>query len=467
MKPTLTRRQFTFGASATLSMIGISSGCSGGSGDGDGDDMPVDAGQDERDPTVPGPEPESRWEPDGDLDVGVFPLGIQTGDATDQAIVMSVQTSAEQVEVALAEGTDTGYEEVVRTDAETVSGGFLQMDLANLKPDTTYNVVCYVAGESTRSAVSRFRTALHPDASRIVRMGATSCLGGNRPWPSLSQIAKENLDFFAFLGDTIYADAYSDAAVSGLWQSELSETGLQDITAGTSMVATWDDHEVDNNWSWSTNGMESRFATCLADFQRYMPHRSGRSESGIWRKLSWGKTLDVFVLDCRSERKDGNYISVEQMDWLKTGLSESTAHFKVILNSVPIADFSAYFGSIGADDRWQGFPEQRSEILGHISENEIPRVLWLAGDLHVGGVGKVDEAPNAGAEMWEVLAGPGGSSINFAAGFISPDERLPIVMDEHNSTMLAFDPDENTITVSFMTDSGEITKQRVIEYDAS
>ena len=173
--------------------------------------------------------------------------------------------------------------------------------------------------------------------------------------------------------------------------------------------------------------------------------------------------MDVFVLDCRAERKNGDYISPEQMDWLKAGLLASEARFKIIVNSVPIADFSSSFGDLGAEDRWQGYPAQRSEILSHIRDESIAGILWVSGDLHVGGLGKVDEAGGAAEDQWEVLAGPAGSAINFAAGFISENERLPIIMDEHNSTLFEADPEAGTITVSFISDSGDVVRARVLE----
>ena len=47
----------------------------------------------------------------------------------------------------------------------------------------------------------------------------------------------------------------------------------------------------------------------------------------IWRKVPFGKTADVFVLDTRGERKPSTrgsanpvYVSREQMDWLKREL---------------------------------------------------------------------------------------------------------------------------------------------------
>ena len=63
-----------------------------------------------------------------------------------------------------------------------------------------------------------------------------------------------------------------------------------------------------------------------------------------------------------------HHISEEQMAWLKEGLSQSTARFKIIPNSVAIVDFEPLLGSAGKSDRWQGYSEQREEILGHIED---------------------------------------------------------------------------------------------------
>ena len=93
----------------------------------------------------------------------------------------------------------------------------------------------------------------------------------------------------------------------------------------------------------------------------------------MYRKVSHGAVCDIFVLDCRGERHSdsGVYISREQLDWLKSSLSSSGARFKFIMNLVPIIDFSDLIGEVEAIDRWQGFPEQRTEILSHIEDNAI------------------------------------------------------------------------------------------------
>ena len=77
----------------------------------------------------------------------------------------------------------------------------------------------------------------------------------------------------------------------------------------------------------------------LAGFNAAAPDR-------IWRSFRWGHSAEVFVLDCRGERRPSTrsvnptresvYISRAQMDWLKAGLRASPAVFKFIVNSVPI-----------------------------------------------------------------------------------------------------------------------------------
>ena len=67
---------------------------------------------------------------------------------------------------------------------------------------------------------------------------------------------------------------------------------MRDLTHSTSVVATWDDHEVDNNWSWnSTSQINEKYANGLAMFRRAFPQKMGLQGSGLWRRLSWGLWL--------------------------------------------------------------------------------------------------------------------------------------------------------------------------------
>ena len=128
-----------------------------------------------------------------------------------------------------------------------------------LQPDTAYSLVFFSEDGQSHSLVARFRTALAETASRKIVFGATSCMGGNWPWPGLTNAASEGLDFFVFLGDTTYAAASTLSQYRQDWAVVMSTQGMVDLTASTSIVATWDDHEVANNWSMDSIG-EERYA---------------------------------------------------------------------------------------------------------------------------------------------------------------------------------------------------------------
>ena len=70
------------------------------------------------------------------------------------------------------------------------------------------------------------------------------------------------------------------------------------------MVATWDDHELPTTTILPRLQAELQmgFAICRA-----IPQRS--DTDNIWRLLSYGDVLDLFVLDCRTERSADQYVS--------------------------------------------------------------------------------------------------------------------------------------------------------------
>jgi alkaline phosphatase D len=403
----------------------------------------------------PGPEPTSAWSPDGAVDAAAFPSGVQVGDALPTAAIAMAQTTAELVSARLARATADGWEEGVGIAAIAVIDGSARVELPGLIPDTTY-AVCFVGG-SGRSAVTRFRTAAYAGRSRVIRFGATSCLNDDHaPWPCLDSAAADELDFFVLLGDTIYADGGAGDVpwFTSFYRVALATSGLLGLTASTSVIATWDDHELDNDWSGPQDGAD-RQAAALVAFRAAIPQRDGPS-GGLWRVLSWGDTLDVIVLDCRGERTSNQYISLEQMVWLKTTLSASRARFKIIVNSVPITDWTGtVLAGFIAGDRWQGYPVDREEVLAHIADNGITGVLWITGDHHFAAVTHVDPAGGVAEDAVEVLCGPAGSGINGAAWGIPVGERFPIVVHTYNWTRFTADPDAGTVKVEFVGDDGD------------
>ena len=168
---------------------------------------------------VRGDEP-ARWNPDGVLSTSLFPSGIQVGDASDSKAFVSVQTTALTVEWVLVHQNADTWVEVSRSTIESTDGT-VQFTLTDLQSDTAHCLVGIDPESQQRSTVTRFRTALGTADWRMVTFGATSCMGGNLPWSTLTRAAEEQLDFFLLLGDTVYTNAQSFDTAWSDWQRAL------------------------------------------------------------------------------------------------------------------------------------------------------------------------------------------------------------------------------------------------------
>jgi len=401
------------------------------------------------------PEP-APWSAPGALDATAFAWGLLTGDVGPDSLIVGLRSTEPAVTLVIMEAQGDAWVEVQRLAGLPLQEGHLRQVVSGLQPDTAYALAAYAdADPDRRSLVARARTALAADGGRVVTFGATSCFGGNRPWPSLTQAAAEALDFQLLLGDTVYADgAVTLADYRAFWADYQSVSGLVDLCASTSLVATWDDHEVANNWVRSELPA-GQFEAALQAFRESLPQGEGPAGTGVWRSLRWGRTLELFVLDCRGER-DGStlYLSTEQMDWLKAGLSASDARFKIIANSVPITDMTALAGTALAEDRWDGYPAQREEILRHIVDGGITGVLWVTGDVHFGQIGHIDPEGGLAHDLWEVYCGPAGSFLNPAAQLFVGDPQYPVMVPLWNWVRFTCDPGAGTIRVQHVGDDG-------------
>jgi phosphodiesterase/alkaline phosphatase D-like protein len=191
-------------------------------------------------------------------------------------------------------------------------------------------------------------------------------------------------------------------------------------------------------------------------------------------------TAEFFLLDSRIERKpstigtpEATYLSRAQLDWLKGALKASKAHFKVILNSVPITHFPPPLWGV-QNDRWQAYVPQREELLDFIVDEGVEHVLFVAGDFHLGLVMRVEkEGPRR--RLWEVAAGPGGNSGNPLALVWESPENRPIAFPKEQFTycagvpavtLLELDPRANTARVKFIDPAtDEVRFEQVLTED--
>ncbi|NUU35346.1 alkaline phosphatase [Pseudomonas sp. C2B4] len=271
-------------------------------------------------------------------------------------------------------------------------------------------------------------------------------------------------DFFIHSGDTIYADnpvpaqlvteggrvwrnitseAKSKVAETlddyrGNYRYNLMDENIRRFNAEVPQIWQWDDHEVMNNWSpgqplgerYRSKDIHSLVDRGRQAWLEYAPMRLQRADGGgrIYRQLSYGPLLDVFVLDMRSYRgaNDDNlgdakpFLGREQLDWLKASLKASRAQWKVIAADMSIG-LGAPDGEVSPGvTRWEavangdpGLPQGReleiAELLGFLRAQHVRNFLFLTADVHYCAAHhyRPDRAAFQDFEpFWEFVAGP-------------------------------------------------------------
>ncbi len=393
-----------------------------------------------------------------------FPLSVSSGDVGESAVLWTQYRGISELYVAVWEVLeDESYGElVVWRRAMVGKEGFTHHEVSGLTPGTPH-VFAFVETADrlpvNRSGLGSFRTAPEADSLAPLRFGASSCTQFGFEMDTIARAGERtDLAFHALIGDTMYSS--ETRTLDGFrlrWARNLGNSAYRQLRQSTSLLATWDDHEVANNWDPETIS-PSILGFASSTFFEHLPlRRFARQPDRIYRKVRWGRTAEVFVLDSRSERRpstrlrgDAQYLSRAQMDWLKEGLAGSPCVFKVILNSVPITNFPSLFDVISSD-RWEGYWEARQEILSFIDDERIGGVLWLSGDFHFASTGRVSPS-GAGRDAIEVLVGPGAQEANPLWATLVDDAQFDFASGTNNYAAFDLDPATRAAKVTYHDD---------------
>jgi alkaline phosphatase D len=310
--------------------------------------------------------------------------------------------------------------------------------LTGLAPGTRYAYRVESAGEAVDG---EFATAPPADTPARVKFlwsgdlgGGKVCRPAGRGFRIFRAMAAERADFFLFVGDTVYADQRCDGpdVVPGSDFVAVSLAGFrakhrynrQDPAAAafyatTPVFAIWDDHEVRNDFAGT---VEPLMPVGRQAFLEYWPILPPDEEPGrLYRSFRWGRLLEVFILDTRQYRSpntepDGpgkTMLGPAQRRWLIEGVSGSTATWKVVVSSVPLAIST---GRI-ARDSWSsarldgtpevggtGFAVERDAILRAFRSRGVRNLIVLAADVHHAEL--IRHHPWSDFSFHEFIAGP-------------------------------------------------------------
>ena len=392
-----------------------------------------------------------------------FGFGISSGDATAERVILSTRYDGSaplRLKVWRME-QDTYAQLAADVQVMPGDGGFVQLDVQQLTPGASYRYA-FVEETSTgpvRSVLGRFRAALPAGAMEPLVFGACSCTASGPANPLRHAGGRTDLAAFFLLGDTSYNDgADTLPEYRAKWNESLSREAYRALRASTSLISTWDDHEVVNNLNPETISDAKMVAARTAFFEALPIRRHEMAPNRLWRSFAWGDAVEVFVLDTRSERKpssllNGNHemISLAQQLWFQNALKASTARIKLVMNSVPISDFG--FSAFNTD-AWRAYQKQRLEVLRFIEDENITGVLWVSGDHHFASAGTVSMS-GPGSRAVEVLAGPGAQSANPLFRLLSKP-RWDYASGDNNYVALHCQPMTGEVRVVFHDGQGAV-----------
>jgi alkaline phosphatase D len=378
-------------------------------------------------------------------------LGYVAGDVTPDGAVVWLRAAADS-SVSLQYSKDPAFASFASVSAIRIaseSDFTANFTLRGLDPATVYYYRAAVAGKKP-GPVARFVTAPTPDAESVVKF----CFGGDtregyRPFTIMDAIRAKQPDFFIHLGDTIYADRGLIASeLPRFWakyRTNRDDAPSQRLFSETSVYVIWDDHEVRDNY-------EAGHPLAPIGQQAFLDYWPVRRDAGepnrIYRSFRWGKALELFLLDGRQYREHakGTMLGSRQKEWLLDGLARSAAMFKIIATPVP------FYG--GGRDRWEGFPQEREDLMKWIEQKKITGVVFISADLHYAAVAR---RPGR-LGLKEIVTGPLAAQVNlFGIGYsrnveffsnetfnygmitiepkVSPPHLLLEILDENNRSL--------------------------------
>ena len=381
-----------------------------------------------------------------------FTLGVASGDPLPGGVVLWTRLAPQPYEpdgglpgVRIPVRWELAHDEQFRRTAgrgvATAHPEFnpaVHVEADGLDPDRVY----YYRFRAGRwiSPVGRTRTAPSHDARLTgLRLGVVSCQAYHDGYfTALRHLADEDLDAVFHVGDYLYeyavngaggARRYTDRVLPAHFARETvtlddyrmryalyrSDPDLIAAHAAHPFIATWDDHELENNYAGAFpedgSSPEEFLIRRAAAYRAYWenqplrrPQRPRGPDARLYRRLRFGRLAQFDVLDTRQYRSDQAYGGVwhapgpesedpartmtgtAQERWLIDGWRSSEALWNVVPQQVTFSrrrstTADTYKFSM---DAWDGYPAARARLLDGAQQAGVENLVVLTGDVHVG-----------------------------------------------------------------------------------
>lgn len=213
-------------------------------------------------------------------------------------------------------------------------------------------------------------------------------------------IAKEEKQFFLWLGDNLYfkkPDWQNESTMRDAYMKRFQGDAVQLLLQSSRQLAIYDDHDYGPNDSDSTFEGKRESAQVFAEFWLETPTQIDRHHDIRWTER-YGDVLMV-GLDDRAHRGPVGTVILgkEQMAWLAAQLDANKD-----ASIVFIAVGSQVLNEAEVFENYSRFPAERDELLALCARAEMP-VVFLTGDRHHG---EINQKRVNGTLLTEITASP-------------------------------------------------------------
>ena len=360
-----------------------------------------------------------------------FYFSVASGDPhqTDVIIWTKVwnETNA-SVTVRWEVAVDTLMQHIVavgQVTTDTTSANTVKVTVKELMPNTTYFYRFNTGG--VFSPIGRTKTA--PVDAEQLKFAVVSCSNYSHGYFNAYRLIASRNDISAVihLGDYIYEYGADHNKKNKTVREHIPaheilklqdyrsryaqyrlDKDLQEAHRLHPFITEWDDHEFANdtykdgakNHNTNEGDWSAREAIAKKVYFEWLPI-TDNAKNTVIRKLNYGNLAELFMLDGRTEGRckqvESPYdtmltcttrtmLGKEQSDWLTSGIQNSTALWKVVANQVVFSELDAHQltkkYSINPD-AWDGYPEERKEILDSFYLHKVKNVVIVTGDIHL------------------------------------------------------------------------------------
>lgn len=423
-----------------------------------------------------------------------FTLGVASGDPSTDGMVLWTRLAvdplaedglggmgARRSTVRWQLSSDEDFATVLRSGTVATGpaqGHAVHIEVDGLKPDRWY-YYRFRTGNHV-SPTARTRTLPAADSTKPLHAIAVSCAHYESGWfTAYHHAAQEDPDLVFALGDYIYEGAGVEGRTRvhpgstcvsladyrrryALYKAEVETQELHHVAP---WVVTWDDHEVQDNWAGihpkdgvPTDAFEARRTAAYQAYYENMPLRRRSKPNGasldLYRRLSWGTTADLHILDTRQYRDlqichdggktwwfsdcperddpDRTMLGNAQTDWLLDGLASSQATWQVLAQGVFFShrDISEGPTETLAADGWDGYRVNRNLVRDSWVEAGHTNATVLTGDVHAAFANEIKsdfDDPDSATVGVELIA----TSVGSGNDGYEENDSYQVVLDEN------------------------------------